>query len=173
MSWYETLELLIDFRSFSSIWYWIVVAVLWSTASHWVLSVPYDMILRARRRGGEAMTDVELLVAISVRRITYIMDVSGLWIVAFACFLLTMLALTGLVYGSEMSQAIFLLAVPMALVGLATVRTAQAQARAPLAGEALLRRLLRLRSVIRLIGLVAIIVTAGWGMWTNLYLTGL
>jgi hypothetical protein len=42
----------IDMRSFSNLWYWIALAVLWSSTSHWVLGVPFDMIQRARRRAG-------------------------------------------------------------------------------------------------------------------------
>ncbi|MEM9756043.1 MAG: component of SufBCD complex, partial [Pseudomonadota bacterium] len=30
----------IDLRSFSNLWYWIVLAVFWSSASHWGLGVP-------------------------------------------------------------------------------------------------------------------------------------
>ena len=54
MDWYNVIFELIDMRSFSNLWYWIVLAVLWSTASHWVLSVPFDMISRAKRQGGAA-----------------------------------------------------------------------------------------------------------------------
>lgn len=172
MSWYDTLETLIDFRSFSSIWYWIVVAVVWSTASHWVLGVPFDMIHRARRKGGPSMEDLEQLVAINVRRITYILDVSGTWIVAFTAFILTILAVLGWVYRVEIAQAVFLLAVPMSVVGLSIARTARAQARAPATDEALIARLNRLRFAIRFVGLFAILTTAFWGMWQNLYISG-
>ena len=39
----------IDMRSFSNLWYWVALAVLWSSASHWVMGIPHDMIYRARR----------------------------------------------------------------------------------------------------------------------------
>jgi len=42
VTWYETIFELIDMRSFSNLWYWIVLSVLWSTMSHWVLGVPFD-----------------------------------------------------------------------------------------------------------------------------------
>ena len=47
----------IDLRSFSNLWYWIALAVLWSSISHWVLGVPHDMIHRARREGGQVLAD--------------------------------------------------------------------------------------------------------------------
>ena len=43
----------IDMRSFSNLWYWIMLAVIWSSTSHWVLGVPHDMFIRARRQGGQ------------------------------------------------------------------------------------------------------------------------
>jgi hypothetical protein len=39
----------IDLRSFSNLWYWIVLAILWSSLSHWTLGVPYHIVTRARR----------------------------------------------------------------------------------------------------------------------------
>ena len=110
MSWTQTLFELIDMRSFSNLWYWIVLAVVWSTASHWVLGVPYDMVLRAKRQGGQAEADLEDIVRINVNRLLYIGQVSGLWLAGFACFFLTMLVLLGFVYGVEFAQAVLLLA---------------------------------------------------------------
>ena len=52
MDFTQTLLDVIDFRSFSNLWFWIVLAVAWSTASHWVLGIPFDMVMRARRHGG-------------------------------------------------------------------------------------------------------------------------
>jgi hypothetical protein len=69
---YSAVFELIDMRSFSNLWYWIALAVLWSTASHWVLGVPYDMIQRAARQGGEAEQDLEDMVRINCNRLLYI-----------------------------------------------------------------------------------------------------
>ncbi|MEC7258626.1 MAG: component of SufBCD complex, partial [Pseudomonadota bacterium] len=51
MDWYSSIFELIDMRSFSNLWFWIALAVTWSTTSHWVLGVPFDMVNRARRNG--------------------------------------------------------------------------------------------------------------------------
>ena len=69
MDWFQLITEVIDLRSFSNLWYWIGLAVVWSTVSHWVLGVPYDIVLRARRRGGQAMEDLEDLARINVNRI--------------------------------------------------------------------------------------------------------
>ena len=73
----DTVFEVIDMRSFSNLWYWIALAVLWSSTSHWVLGVPYDMIQRARREGGQAQQDVEDLVRINTSRLLMIVDRSG------------------------------------------------------------------------------------------------
>lgn len=168
MDWYQTLFELIDMRSFSNLWYWIVLAVVWSTSSHWVMGVPYDMVLRAKRNGGPAQEDLEELVRIYVNRLLYIGRVSGLWLLGFACFALTMLALLGFVYWMEFAQAVFLLALPLSLVGLLSISTARLIRIEEASGERLYRRLMRHRIYTQIIGMISIFVTALWGMYQNL-----
>ena len=122
---YSSIFELIDMRSFSNLWFWIALAVMWSSASHWVLGVPYDMVLRARRQGGQTEEDLEDLVRINTNRILFIARVSGLWILALACFLLTVLLLLGFVYDLEIAQALFLLGCPMSIVALISLSTAR------------------------------------------------
>jgi len=83
LDWYQTVFELIDMRSFSNLWYWIALAVVWSTTSHYVLGVPYDMITRAKRSGGEAEADLHDLVRVNVNRLLYIAGAAGLWIQSF------------------------------------------------------------------------------------------
>ena len=61
----DTILDVIDPRSFSSLWYWIVLAVAWSSASHWVLGVPFDVVTRARRHGGQAALDLDDLAGVT------------------------------------------------------------------------------------------------------------
>lgn len=158
-------------RSFSNLWFWIALAVMWSTASHRVLGVPFDMVVRARRRGGEAMTDFEEMVRVNVKRMLLISRLSGAWILGLTCFLLTMIGVLAFWYGIEFAQAVFLLSFPMAIVGLLTLRTARAIAAEAPRGEALCRRILRLRLTVQAIGMVSIFVTALYGMYRNLAVT--
>lgn len=168
MDWTQTIFEVIDMRSFSNLWFWIALAVLWSSASHWVLGVPFDMITRARKHGEQAQADLETIVRINVDRILYIGRVSGLVLLGFLCFVLTALALLGFVYNVEFAQALFLIGLPMSLVGMLSLATARRiEAEAP-TGEALHRRLIRHRQFVQLIGMVSIFVTALWGMWQNL-----
>mgnify|MGYP007079516823 CR=1 FL=1 len=170
MNWHQTIFELIDMRSFSNLWFWIALAVLWSTTSHWVLGVPFDLVQRARRDGGQAEIDLEDLVRINVNRLLNLAQVSGLWVLGFVCFFLTGLALTGFFYRLEIAQALFLLGFPMSIVGVMSISTAHRIEREALKGEDLRRRLGRHRFFTQVIGMISIFVTAMWGMFQNLTL---
>ncbi len=168
MNWYDTVFELIDMRSFSNLWFWIALAVVWSTASHWILGVPYDMVQRARRAGGQTETDLEALVRINVNRLLYIARVSGLWLSAITCAVLTGLLMLGFWYWVEFAQALFLLLFPLSLVGLLSLLTARRIEAEGVSPEVLYRRLRWHRLYVQMIGLVAIFVTAMWGMYQNM-----
>ncbi len=168
LDWYQTLFEMIDMRSFSNLWFWIALAVMWSTASHWVLGVPFDMVLRARRQGGEAQADLEDIVRINVNRLLYISQVSGLWLLGLGFFVLTSLVLLGFAYGIEFAQALLLLGFPMSLVGLLSLSTARLIRIEGSTGDVLQRRLMRHRLYTQIIGMISIFVTALWGMYQNL-----
>ncbi|WP_417253197.1 component of SufBCD complex [Celeribacter sp.] len=165
---YATLFELIDMRSFSNLWYWIALAVLWSTTSHFVLGVPFDLALKAKRHGGERMRDFEDLVRINTRRVLNIAEVSGLLLTALAGAVISILAITGFVYDVEFSQAVFFMAFPMLFVAAINIRMAQRVREREISGEALVATLRRHRFYVQLIGMCAIFVTAMWGMYQNL-----
>ncbi len=167
MNWHQLVFEVIDMRSFSNLWFWIALAVMWSSASHWGLGVPFDMVLRAKRVGGQSEIDLEDMVRINTNRLLYIGRVSGLWLLSFACFLLTGLAVTGFVYGIEFAQAVFLLLFPMSLVGLISLSTAARIQQEEAHGALLRKRLTRHRLYVQLIGMASIFVTSLWGMYQN------
>lgn len=170
MEWYESVFEVIDMRSFSNLWYWIALAVLWSSVSHWILGVPYDAILRARRGKPEgAMQDLHDITRVNVNRILYISEISGSWLTLFGSAVLTILALSAFLYDVEFAQAVFLMLGPMAILGLMTVRTARRIRTNALQGDALIKRLLIHRFMTQLVGVAAIFVTAMYGMYKNLY----
>lgn len=155
-------------RSFSNLWFWIVLAVFWSSTSHWVLGVPFDMVARARRLGGQAEQDLEDLVRINSNRFLFIIDESGLIMAAVVPALLVAGALLGFWYKVELAQALFLLIAPMTIVGLLSLRTARKVHAGESAGPALWRRLRIHRVSVQIVGMVSIFVTALWGMFVNL-----
>nr|WP_153214534.1 component of SufBCD complex [Tritonibacter litoralis] len=159
---------MIDMRSFSNLWYWIVLAIAWSTASHWILGVPFDHVNRARKKGGQHYQDLETLVRINVARRLHVMDVAGLWLVACVCFALSTLAVLGFWFSIEFAQAVFLIAFPMTVVSLVSLRAAFVIHTDTLTGEALLRRLGQCRLITQMVGVVSIFVTSLWGMFQNI-----
>lgn len=170
MEWYDNLFEVIDTRSFSNLWYWIMLAVQWSVASHWVLGVPFDMVRRARGNGAAAQQDLELLVQINCSRLLEMTRHSGHWILAFVAFVITSLLLMATVYEAEFAQAVLFLFVPMvALFGL-SIRSARRIEAGEGRGAALHRRLSRHRIATQALGMVSIFFTSLFGMYQNIHI---
>ena len=162
---------LIDMRSFSNLWFWIALAVLWSTTSHWIIGVPYDLIQRAKRFGENHADDLEDLIRINVNRNLYIADTAGLWLVGLGAFVVSGLIVMGFFYNVEFAQALICMLLPMCLVGALTVRTSRIIAAGENTGAALYRRLARHRMTVQAIGMVSIFVTSMWGMYQNMQIS--
>ncbi|WP_346763301.1 MULTISPECIES: component of SufBCD complex [Tabrizicola] len=158
----------IDMRSFSNLWYWIALAVMWSSVNYWVLGVPYDMIQRARREGGKAQSDLEDLVRINTDRLLALVDQGAMVLVALGSFWLSVLAVSGFYYDFEFAQAVFLLIFPLSLVVLLSIRASRRIRAGADTGEALYRRLIVHRLWTQVIGMVSILVTGMYGTWQNL-----
>lgn len=166
MDFLELATEVIDFRSFSNLWYWIALAALWSTASHWVVGVPFDMVTRARRGHERSLHDMRVLAEVNVNRILAMVDISGTAMVALITFLASGLAILGWGYGIEFCQAVFLLLAPMVIVALLNIRTARLLRDSGF--EDVAGRLRMHRLLVQIVGVIAIFMTAMWGMWTNL-----
>lgn len=165
---YKIVLELIDLRSFSNLWYWIMLGVMWSSASHWVLGVPFDMIQRAQRHGGQAEADLETMVRINADRLLHVARTSGSWLTGFSSFFLTGLAVLGFGYHIEFAQAVLFLIAPLSVLTLMAVRQAHLIEAGAHSGEALYTRLRRHRMGTQLLGMVSIFVTSLWGMWQNM-----
>ena len=165
---YRTLLEVIDARSFSNLWYWLVLGASWSAATHYVLGVPWGLVERARHEGGQAEDDLHDVLRVHVLRLVALRGAAALTLLALASALLTALGLLGFAYGVEFAQASFLLAFPLSIVALLTLRTACELAAGRAQGDALYARLGRHRLVVRLLGMAAIFVTALVGMHHNL-----
>lgn len=170
MDLYRTVLEVIDARSFSNLWYWLVLGAAWSAASHYVLGVPWDMVTRARRHGGQDEDALHDVLRVHVLRMVALGERGGTWLLALASFLLTALALLGFAYGVEFAQASFLLVAPLSAVWLLRLRVARHLAAGGAPGAALYVRLGRHRRAVQTIGVLAIFVTALFGMYQNLAL---
>lgn len=172
MDWYQTVFELIDMRSFSNLWYWIALAVLWSSASHWVLGVPYDLVQRAARDGGQAERDLADLVRINLNRIFNLVERAGLWLTALTTAILATLVTLGFFYDVEFAQAVFFLAFPMTLLGALSIYTARRIRREDATGETLRKLMGRHRLMTQILGVISIFVTGLFGMAHNMLVVG-
>jgi hypothetical protein len=168
LDWSNALFQVIDLASFSSVWYWIIVALTWSSVSYYVLGIPFDMIQRARRKGGEAEADLHDILRVNVNRVVHIGQIAGLMLIAFANFMLTGLGLLAFYYWIELAQAVFLLAFPLSIVATLSFRTVRKIAEQQPQDEDVYKVLFRHRLWTQIIGMVAIFFTAMFGMYQNL-----
>jgi heme/copper-type cytochrome/quinol oxidase subunit 2 len=159
---------LIDFRTFSNIWYWLAVMVTWAVATHWVIGVPFDMVVRARRQGGQAAQDLDILVAINLRRLLTLSGTPAVILVGIGAFVVTAAAMLGFVYGLELAQGLFCLVFPLVFVAVLTWRSCQRLALDQQTGPAFIRALVRLRFWIQLIAITALFCTALLGIYVML-----
>ncbi|WP_341213161.1 component of SufBCD complex [uncultured Limimaricola sp.] len=164
----QTLFEVIDMRSFSNLWFWIMLALVWSSVSHRVIGVPFDMVTRARRFGGQSERDLVDLVRINVNRMLHVAHVAGSWLAALGAFVLSSLLLLAFWYDVEFAQAVVLIALPLSLVTLMAFATARRIAAEQPDARALCHRLARHRFWVQAIGMLSIFVTAMYGMYQNL-----
>ncbi|OYU18405.1 MAG: component of SufBCD complex [Rhodobacteraceae bacterium PARR1] len=165
MQWYDILFELIDFRSFSSLWYWLALSVVWSSASHWVLGVPYDLIRRARK-DADAQRDLEDMLRVNVHRMLFYVRGSGVLSVAGTAFVLSALVVLA-VTGIEFAQALLCILLPMLPVFALRIRLALQFERGEHGSADLDSVLSRHRATVQVIGMLAIFFTGMFGMFQN------
>lgn len=156
---------LIETNSFSNIWFWLLFAITWSSASHWILGVPFDLVQKARKEGGAAEERVLMLLRINIDRMRNIQRIAGLIMVGLISFALTIFCLLGFSYGSEFFQAMFLLMFPLVFVGLISLMTARRLDDELPKGRELFKLFRRTRYKIMTMGMFAIFFTSMWGMF--------
>lgn len=155
----------IDLRSFSNLWYWIVLAIMWSSMSHWTIGVPFNLVTRARRGDAQSQADMMVLTRMNAERMVAFADTSGTMATGFATFLVSSLAVVGWGYGVEFCQAIFLLICPALIVMAIGVWTSR---RLVADGYVNVANILRQhRTIVQMLGVVFIFLTAFWGMYQN------
>jgi len=133
-----------------------------------MIGVPFDVLFRARRHKSAEVADLEAMVDINVRRFTYMSDLAGPWLTGLLTFILSGLLLAGFGYGVELAQGLFILAAPLSVIIALNMMLAHELRDTPLHGGALVQKLFRLRIWTQAIGMIAIFLTALYGMYYNL-----
>lgn len=115
----DELRLLMSFESFWSIWFWIFHAVVWSLISHFPMSVPFDLIVRANRAEDENSDEArhcEAWINAAVFRIVDVFSRFGTVIVAIWFFLITIVATLGVWFWIELPLALLTFLGPTTLI---------------------------------------------------------
>lgn len=155
----------LDLKSFWSIWFWIFSVVTWSMSSHWTLGVPYDMIIRADRQGGEFAKHCDSMIEANIFRMIYYFDLAGLYLMAFVAFALSAIATMGFVLGVEIFIAIFVLAFPVTIISGFSVKFSYRARREGWQGKLLRKKLRWRRFWNQVIGALATVAAVGLAMY--------
>lgn len=161
---YEAIFQTISMRSFSSIWYWLVVIGLWMWTAQRVLGVPLDLIMHVHRHPEDdhAARDLNDLLRVNARRMGKMPGVLNVGVAAFLLSAIVALAVAGL----ETAQAVACIAVPMAAVVLLRIRLARRVL--DMGTIAATKALIWHRMFVQMIAMVSIFSTSVWGMFRNL-----
>ncbi|SMO63634.1 hypothetical protein [Paracoccus laeviglucosivorans] len=115
---------ILDSRSFSSIWFWLLLTLSWTLAGRRIAGVPSDVLGAVRKpKGPDDPASLMLLDWLSLtlpRRQLGRAEAVGL--MGMATFVLTALFILGFFYGLEMAQALVLLMLPFGLLFAAEMR---------------------------------------------------
>ena len=171
----------LDSRSFSTVWYWLLLLGLWSMTGRSVLGVPTEVVFRARAtlRGGDVDSPLilNLLDWLSLVLPRWRLGrTEGTVFLGLAAFGLSSLGLLGFLYGLEMAQALTLMFAPflllfwMRILLARRLRPLMAQAEAealPLAEVAAqaVGRMIWHRFLVTLLSVVSVAFTALWGAY--------
>lgn len=167
---------LLDTRSFSSLWYWLLLAAAWSFSLRGALGVPADIAARANRIEADAADAPEALALLDWLSLVLprwrLGRHEGAVLTGLAAFGLSALFGLGFGQGLELAQAAFLLLAPLALLTamrlrlaarLAAELAAAERGRVNAAALAAARRLARHRWAALALAMVAVTVAAVWG----------
>lgn len=115
----------LDTRSFSSIWYWLMLTLLWTWVGRGALGIPSDVVAAVRRHARQAGAAEGAQAGASLLLLDWLSLVLPRWritprdgalLLGVVAFGLTLLAGFGFLYGRQTGQALFLLLAPLALL---------------------------------------------------------
>jgi hypothetical protein len=160
----------ISLRSFSSLWYWIAVAVFWIAATGRVLGISFASVNRARG-GGLALMQLETMTHIAAQIWSAGWQKWQVLWVALAAATLASLSLLAFSYGIELAQALWFLVFPYLMILALQLRLALRILGENISDEALIQVMYRFRIKVQVIGFIFIFPTVGFAFF-HLLITG-
>lgn len=168
----ETIDRLISFESFNSMWYWVFLGLAWSSRTHWTIGIPFDSIMRADKYGDEWEADVDRIAAASARRFALLRGTVAVVITSVITFLMAMMATAAFAFNNEFSQALFALALPMLVAEIGDIRLAQRINHTGLRGYALRRKVVWRRFLNQATGMVSLLMATSFAIFNFLFESG-
>lgn len=121
----EGLMAVLDTRSYASVWYWLLLAGLWSWLGRGALGVPGDLVRAAQRGDADEAAQRTLLDWISLAAPRWrVTPRDGTILIAAAAFVTSALAVLGFGFDVQVAQAMTLLLAPLMLLAVLRVRLA-------------------------------------------------
>lgn len=120
---------LLDSRSFASIWFWLLLALVWTLAARRIAGVPSEIVQAAVKIPEVGPDHPAALLLLDWLSLTLprwrLTPIEGAVFLFAATFAMSALLLLGFLYGLEMAQALVLLVLPFLLLFPAELRLAR------------------------------------------------
>jgi hypothetical protein len=126
-------------KGFDSLWYWLLVSVIWVRAIQWTAGIPSDMMRAARRGSEQAKVDAMDLMGIHIRTITHEFNQFGTALVLLTCFVMASLATLGFWNNVPVLQGMFFIAFPAVILGALGIRLSYRLQKKPVSWDELCR----------------------------------
>ena len=145
-----------SFESLWNIWFWAAVVISWSVTCHFILGVPFDLVVMADRKGGQWADHCDAMAQAQIFRMTQAFESYGMASTCSAFFGLAAIGTMAFFLDLEAAQALFALLAPQALVHGWSVPIAFRLRRMEAEGVVLRKALAKRRFWHQVAGLVAI-----------------
>lgn len=124
-------------NGFNSLWYWLLVSVIWGRAIRWTVGIPNDMMRAARNGNQQAKEDALSLMDINIRTTTHEFNQFGTALVLLTCFVMASFATMGFWNDVPVLQGLFFVGFPIVVLGGLEIRLSYRLQEKPVTWDAL------------------------------------
>jgi len=159
----------LEFTSFFSFWYWVLVILVWGMSAQIILSVPFHTLQQAKSKSKEQQGELLISLQLHARRTVaaYTPNMS-LFLIIMGGFLFGFCGFTGFFYHSEPLQALLFLMAPVTFVAYLRLRLARGICDAVPVFDVFYRTVWWHRFWTIFIAGLSIFLTAFWGLAYNI-----
>lgn len=151
---------IMNLESLWTLWFWIMHVIAWSMTSHFVLGVPFDVIVQANREKDEAgpwTFHADAMIRASVFRVVSYFRKMGTVIVGVWSFLIGSLLTFAILFQNEFCMAALTFMLPLTAIYAVSIRWALWIDGTELGPTELRQAVRRLRFWVQLFGVIAVI----------------